>query len=796
MALSKTVALVLIVKGTKDEAKLLDQCLASVHEHVDAIYLNINHAKGKKVDKEVLKIADKYETTYFETEWKNDFVEARTFIFDKVPKDYDFIMWLDTDDTVDKPEQIKYVINSMNPTQQGVFVNYDYDHDELGNVTLSHWVARVVRNNGSYAWRASISGSGVSVHETLNEVVPRAKAMTEEFKIIHHAGPDRRSASLIRNIKLLEGMFKEQQEKGQFDPRTLYYLATHYYDASLLEDAKALLQHYITLSGWAEERSEALVYLGNIAIRDGQDDEAHRMFLSAIGEFQNNPRPYIGLAELDFLKNRFEESAGWVEKCISLPDTMSGMVKTPMETTYKAYMLGAQACANIGGKQLNKAVEYIKKALKLRPTDSDALLARDLISKLVENRDDIKAASRIINKFIKEEQDSKVLPFIEALPTDVQDNPVILNNRFKFTAPHKYESKDVAIYVGVGPLGIWGPWSLETGIGGSEEAVIQLSRELAKLGWNVTVFATPGDRAGIDTSAKGSIEWKQYYEYNPKDEYNIIVSWRTPSFFDVKVNAKKKYLWLHDVMEKEEFFEERMKNIDKVIFVGQYHADLYKGIIPEDKVFVSGNGIDPKAFDTPKETRKKNRLIYMSAYNRGLKVLLKNWDKVKEAIPDATLDVYYGWNSYDAINGQNPERMAWKQSIVDLINSCDGVTDHGKIGHNQIIKEIKSADYFAYPCVFDEVYCISYVKAMAGGAYPIASDCAELATYKDDGGTQVHYEFGSRELDKFSDDYIDTLIKTMKKGVTEQERDEMSQKALSKYTWSATAKGWDEDFTK
>lgn len=792
MANNKTIALAMIVKGTKDEAKLLDQCLASVHEHVDGIFLNINHAKGKKIDKEVLKIADKYETVFYETEWNNDFVEARTFIFDKVPKDFDFVMWLDTDDTIDTPENIKYVINSLQPQQQGIYINYDYDHDEFGNVTLSHWVARIVRNNGSYAWRASISGNGVSVHETLNELTPRPKAMSNDFNVIHHAGADRRSASLIRNIKLLEGMFKEQQSNGKFDPRTLYYLATHYYDANILEDAKALLEHYLTLSGWSEERSEALVYLGNIAIRYNMDDEAHRRFLAAIGEFQNNPRPYIGLAELDFIKGRYEESAGWIEKCIALPETMSGMVKTPMENSYKAYMLGAQSCANIGGIQLNKAQKYIKSAIKLRPTDPDALRARDLIAKLIDNRDDIKAANRLITKLVDDKQENKVLSFINSLPDDVQDNPIILNNRFKFTEPHKYGNKDIAIYCGQGPLGIWGYWSLKDGIGGSEEAVVQLSRQLAKLGWRVTIFATPGDRAGLDPEADGFVEWKQYYEYNPKDEYNIIVSWRNPSFFDAKINAKKKYLWLHDVMERAEFFKERLDNIDRVIFVGQYHADLYKDLMPKEKIFVSGNGIDPNAFDTPKEKRKKNRLIYMSAYNRGLKVLLTNWDKVKKAIPDATLDIYYGWNSYDALNSDNPERMAWKQSIVDLINSCDGVTDHGRIGHEQIIKEIKTADYFAYPCIFDEVYCISIVKAMAGGAYPITSDFAELNSYKKNGGSFVHYNYG--DIDKFSEDYINTLIETMKNGVSDEERTRISKKALNKYTWESTAMGWDKDF--
>lgn len=790
------IALAMIVKGTKDEAELLEQCLSNVSKHVDGIFLNINHAKGKKVAKEIEAIATKYKATTIITEWKGNFVEARTESFAMVTPDYTHIIWLDSDDTLDKPEQLRYVVNSMTKAHQGVYIVYDYDHDEDGNVTLSHWVARIVRNNGSYEWRSSISDNGVSVHETLNEVVPRPKVLSNDFHVVHHAGADRRLSSLVRNIELLEGMFKKQKAEGKFDPRTLFYLATHYYDAGNLEDAAMLLRHYMTVSGWAEERCEALVYLGNICIRFNQDDEAHRMFLAAIGEYQNSPRPYIGLAELDFIKGRFQESANWIEKCLQLPEETTTMVKRPMENSYRAYMLGAQSCANVGGKLLDKALIYVKKALKLRPTDSDANRALELVDELIENRENIKAASRLINKFEKDKHTDKIVPFINALPSDTQDNPLIMANRFKFVEPKVWGSKDIAIYCGQGPLGIWGPWSLEKGIGGSEEAVIQLSTQLANMGWNVTVYATPGDKAGIyyRHGSGGDVCWKQYYEFNPKDEYNVVISWRNPAFFDADIKAKKKYLWLHDVMEKAEFFKERLDNIDKVIFVGKYHAELYKGVIPEEKWFISGNGIDPEAFMIPDRPRTKHRMIYMSAYNRGLKVLLQNWDAVKKAVPDATLDIYYGWDSYDAINQNNPERMQWKADLVKLIDSCDGVTDHGKIGHKQIIEEIKSADIFAYPCVFNEVYCISYVKAMAGGAYPVSSDYAELVAYKDDGGIQVHYEEGN--VEKFAKDYTKQIIMSLKVGVSDDVRKEMSKTALSKYTWEATAKDWSKEFSK
>lgn len=777
----------MIVKGTDDEAELLEQCLANIAPHVDKIYLNINAPKGKKVAKSVIDVAKKHKADYVTTVWTGNFVTARNESFSRVKED--FQIWLDSDDTVDKPEKIRDVIAILSKNQHGIYVKYDYDHDEVGNVTVTHWVARIVRNDGTYEWKSSIADEDVAVHETLNEVVSRPKAMCEDFKVIHHADHNRRLDSLLRNIKLLQGMYEKQEADGKFDPRTLFYLATHYYDADNYPETVRLLRDYLMLSGWPEERCEAHVYLGNIYQMYENTEGAYEEYIRAMGEYQNSPRPYIELSQLAYNMGRYQDSADWIEKCLQLPPPATTMVQRPMESTFKAYMLAAQAYVNVGGKRLDQAKDYIAKALKLRPLDVDAQRSKDMIDELIEKREDIRAAVRI-TRSLEATDEKRIVPFIDSLPFEIQDNPIILNTRHRYTEPKVWGDNTIAIYVGQGPLGIWGPWSLESGIGGSEEAVIKMSRELSLLGWKVTIYGTPGNRAGLD----GDVDWKQYYEFNPRDSYNVLIAWRNPWFFDADIAAKKKYLWLHDVMEKVEFTPDRIAKVDKVIFVGKYHAELYKGIIPEDKWFISGNGIDVQDFELADGVfeRQPHKMIYTSAYNRGLKLLLDNWDTILKAVPDATLDIYYGWESYDAINKDNPERMAWKNELVEQINSLHGVTDYGRISHKEIVKVCNEADVFAYPCIFNEVYCISYVKAMAGGAWPVSTNYAELASYKDDGGVQVDYEPG--QLETMMPKYIEALIATLLACPTDDERDTMKQKARSKYGWDKTAMGWDGDF--
>ena len=797
-------AAALIVKGTDDEAPLLEACLKNLKGHVDQFFIDVNSLEGIKPSKKVLDVAKKYKADIKETIWTGDFVGARNANFARVPKDYEFILWCDSDDTIENPEKIKEVCAITPDSVDGIYIKYDYAHDEYDNVTVSHWVARVVRNNDSFAWKSSFSDSKVTVHETLNERRKVGKVMNDEFWVLHHADEERRDASLARNIGILEKMLQESVSSP--DPRILYYLATHYVDANRLLEAKDLLEWYLKLSGWAEERSQAYVYLGMIYDAMQDFDKARGCYMRAIAESPNDPNPYVELGELEMRDKLWQKAVYWLDMAVSKKiDPMASVVR-PMDSTYRAYKLLSQAHANIGGKSLEKASKWLTEALKLRPFDPELKEAQKVLEQVVEVRDLTKATNEILRKFKADEETNKILPFLDSLPTKLQDNPLITSARNYYREPKVWPKKSIVILCGWGPLGNWGPRSMEKGLGGSEEAVIRIARELAGQGYSVTIFGTPGEEAGRDVvSVSGkiiTIEYKHYWEFNSKDTFDIFISWRSPEQFDKKINARKNYLWLHDVMDKEEFIDERLANLDRIIFVSQYHRDLYP-FIPEDKCFVSGNGITPEDFEAldGKLTRNPHRVIYMSSHVRGLQLIYEVWADVKKEVPDAILDIYYGWGSYDTVNRSNPERMAWKERMVKWVEELDGVTDHGKIGHQQIVEEIFKSGVWAYPCPFPEVYCITAVKAQAGGAVPVSSNFAalkETVQYGEildmkaqDEKTPVG-QWDKEELEKFKVALIKVLKDTK---YQESVRPEMMKWARTQ-SWKNTATKWIEDFEK
>lgn len=787
-------AAALIVKGTDDEAVLLDKCLKNLKGHVDKVFLDINVPKGQNHSQKVLDVAKKHKADVQKTWWTGDFVGARNANFARIPEEYDFILWVDSDDTIENPEKMKEVCAITPNNIDGIYIKYDYAHDEYDNVTVSHWVARIVRNNDSFAWKSSFTDSEVTVHETLNERRKVGKVMNDEFWVKHHADEDRRDRSLARNIAILEQMLTKGDANP--DPRILYYLATHYVDANRLLEAKELLEWYLKLSGWAEERSQAYVYLGMIYDAMQDIDKARGCYMRAVAESPNDPNPYVELGELEMRDRLWQKAVYWLEMAVAKKVDPMASVYRPMDSTYRAYKALSQAYANIGGKSLQKAQKWLTEALKLRPFDPELHDAQKVLDQVVEIRDLTKATNQLIKKLKDDEETDKIVPFLDSLPTKMQDNPLVTSARNYYREPKVWPKKSVVILAGWGPLGNWGPSGLEKGIGGSEEAIIRISRELVKQGYSVTVFGTPGEEAGLD----GKVEYRHYWEFNSKDQFDIFISWRSPEQFDQKFNARKSYLWLHDVMDKEEFIDERIANLDRIIFVSQYHRNLYP-FIPEKKCFVSGNGITPEDFIEldGKFERDPHRVIYMSSHVRGLQLIYEVWGDVKKEIPDAKLDIYYGWGSYDSVNKSNPERMAWKEKMLKWEKELDGVTDHGKIGHKQIAEEIFKSGVWAYPCPFPEVYCITAVKAQAGGAVPVSSNFAalketvqfgEILDMKAQNEKTPVGQWDKEELEKFKI----ALIKVLK----DPEYQESVRPAMMAWartqSWAATASKWIKDF--
>ena len=185
-------------------------------------------------------------------------------------------------------------------------------------------------------------------------------------------------------------------------------------------------------------------------------------------------------------------------------------------------------------------------------------------------------------------------------------------------------------------------------------------------------------------------------------------------------------------------------------------------------------------------------MVYGSSYDRGLEHLLKMWPDIKKEVPKAELRIFYGWELFDIGYKDNPQMMAWKDKINELMKQ-DGIIHLGRISHEAVRKEFENAGIWAYPTHFGEISCIGCMKSQAAGAVPCVIDYAalkETVQY----GVKIKGDIFDQET---KDLYKNSLIALLNdEKYQEDVRKEMMPWAKEKFAWSGVAKQWDGEFKK
>lgn len=189
--------------------------------------------------------------------------------------------------------------------------------------------------------------------------------------------------------------------------------------------------------------------------------------------------------------------------------------------------------------------------------------------------------------------------------------------------------------------------------------------------------------------------------------------------------------------------------------------------------------------------RDLKKIVYTSSYDRGLQHLLEMWPDIKKAVPDATLDIYYGWLLFERFTQGNPASMMWKSKMDELMKQ-DGVKDHGRVSQPELKKIMETAGIWAYPTHFGEINCISAIKAQAYGCEPVVVNYAALQETVQYGHKIDGDIYDQETKDEFKKQLIDALNNPMK----EEDRDRMQKWAQEKYSWENVVKDWVEVFKK
>lgn len=800
------VALAMIVKDDS-EASDLRRCLTQARNLFDGLYITGTN----KPDDEIQKITKEFNGEYSYFQWNQRFADARNYNLSQVPKDkYEFYFWLDADDYLSYQNTDcvhELAVNAKLHNVAAVFLPYWYqvDLDDKGNVrevVIEHLRERLVRNDGNFKW---IGG----LHETLIEQQQSGGVKTDlqDPVVIHLSNPDKMEKNLSRNISILESILKEEQGR---DPRTVIYLAKAYFDRGKFKDdkeravefdqARLLFNQYLhgsgdigsnykEGSGWAEERAHAWGYISEMARIEGKFNDAIIAGLNAVQEAPQFPNFYLDMAMTYAARAEWDKSEQWLKLFANVPIPRTTMIINRRDLKARALEIDMQIA--LAKNELPRAMKASEMLVSILPKVEPILLRHEQLLLTDESNKAAQSVLYLAKYLERNGQENKIPALLNAIPQSIENETFVAEIRNRFLPPRKWSKNEIAIFCGPG-IEQWSPNGLNTsGMGGSEEAVVRLSNELTQQGYKVTVYAQPNEEKG----EYDGVQYNQYYEINTADEFNIVILWRAVGFADIPINAKQKYLWLHDVPNNPDFTKERVDKLDKIFVLSQYHKDILKlndngsfVDMPEGKVVVSANGITE--IKVASRARDFQKIIWTSSYDRGLPYLLKMWPEIRKEVPNATLDIFYGWNIFDIATKNNPGRQAWKARVIKMMQQ-EGITHHGRVGQDKIVEATLSSGVWAYPTDFQEISCISAMKAQAYGAIPVVTNYAalqETVQY----GKKVEVDITTQEgQEEYKKNLIEALVDSKwQKGT----RPEMMTWAREKFTWKNIATQWKNIF--
>jgi glycosyltransferase involved in cell wall biosynthesis len=332
-------------------------------------------------------------------------------------------------------------------------------------------------------------------------------------------------------------------------------------------------------------------------------------------------------------------------------------------------------------------------------------------------------------------------------------------------------------------VGAWDPDSIDSGIAGSEEAVIYLSKHLSDLGYRVIVYGNPPK----DSKYSSPDSNPRYLDIESLSNHtcDIAISWRMPAIGQaLKKRASKVYLWPHDTLHSQ-LTADQIQAFDDIFWLSEWQRLQWISVNSEFEKYktIVGNGIEPGQFKPITQRANPYSCIYGSNYARGLEILLEIWPEVKRQYPEASLDIYYGWQHWNLLT---PEKEAKMRFLINKYAALS-VVDHGKVGHEELNCAYERSSIWAYPCICPETFCITALRAQGSGVLPAIIEGTALSET-----VRAGFKCTTRE------EYLKTLIRAMKYAETMslEEREQLSRFVFEEYTWKNIAERWHKAFRK
>lgn len=637
-----SLALAMIVKN---EAENLPVLFESIKDCFDEIHITDTGSTDGTID-----ILKSLGAKVHHFDWVNDFAAARNASFDPVKTDY--VMWMDGDDVLAKPDAFKMWRQDVMHLADYWFAPYHYAHNEKGESVCTFIRERVFKTAKKPAWK-------YFVHEG---VIPKQGSIMQQVGAWHIK--HRRSAADLakdksRNLDLF------LKNKDQLDARMRYYFGKEYFEngkpfEAVMELQKAIADPSLLL----HDRLLAMQYLcyGFISLNQHSKalDMAHMGLMLApnraefhciVGDSHCRlGKPLDAVPSYQAARFCNPNAMGLMSQAIF--SSMSNYTSYPNNQLAKIY-----GQVHAFDEAIGHAQESVMKFHDIE--------AQGILSQLLQMKD--------IQTIYKNAKPCEDIVFTTPPQTAYEFDPGIAEKR---------------------------------SMGGSETALIEMARELRKQsGRPVRVFSMRSDHKtfeGVDY-----IPISQAAGYFKENKPHFHVAWR----HTYKLTDAPTFIWSHDLQTPG---VEHGQNYDKVLCLTPFHKRymaLTQGV-PAEKIHLTRNGVKPERFIEIMD-KDPYRFVFGSSPDRGLIRCMKVLDRVRKVYPQVNLHVHYGIEHLDkyGLGALKAELEKMMHERKDWI-TYHGATEQSKLmeSYKKSAYNIQPSDWIETSCISarELMYCGVY----------------------------------------------------------------------------------------
>ena len=285
------------------------------------------------------------------------------------------------------------------------------------------------------------------------------------------------------------------------------------------------------------------------------------------------------------------------------------------------------------------------------------------------------------------------------------------------------------------------------GIGGSESSIISVAKELAQIGFDVTIF----NDCETDETSPGVYDGVTYYPIRTLGERNfnfdVVISQRTvipftpehlydqvrqpaprdydPRWFHQVQRANiLKVIWMQDTFIWGDHLLESLvinKHIDEIFCLSDWHISYTTNSthgprrnfeVLKKHIFHTRNAINRWIDWVDVKAKDPNLFVYNASITKGMEPLVRDiWPQVRQRFPQAKLKIIGGYYRFRD-EGTVTEAQAKVMALQELTKNDPSVEFTGIIPQPKIAEIMASATYNLFPGAYPETSGISSIESV------------------------------------------------------------------------------------